>query len=204
MVMTVTNQIVEYGGVKRGRLGVIVQDLTPELANALDIELSSGALISQVLPESAAGDAGLLEGDVVIGVNGRIIDSAGSLRNVIGLSRAGENVEVEYLRDGNRFVKKVQIRAVETGISFADSTNKYLEGATLGESAGDNSRVVVLEVEPRSRVWLSGLREKDVILSINRVLIESLNDVEKVIARNSSGILLKIGRGNSVLFLVIR
>jgi len=204
MVMTVTNQIVEYGGVKRGRLGVIVQDLTPELANALDIELSSGALISQVLPESAAGDAGLLEGDVVIGVNGRIIDSAGSLRNVIGLSRAGENVEVEYLRDGNRFVKKVQIRAVETGISFADSTNKYLEGATLGESAGDNSRVVVLEVEPRSRVWLSGLREKDVILSINRVLIESLNDVEKVIARNSSGILLKIGRGNSELFLVIR
>jgi S1-C subfamily serine protease len=64
--------------------------------------------------------------------------------------------------------------------------------------------VVVLEVEPGSGAWRSGLREQDVILSINRVRIQSLDDVENAVARNASGLLLNIRRGNSALFLVIR
>jgi serine protease Do/serine protease DegQ len=204
MAMRLTSQIVEFGEVKRGRLGVIVQDLTPDLAGALDIDVSSGALISQVLPDSAAADAGLREGDVVTAVNGRSIDSAGDLRNVIGLSRAGEKVELEYLRDGDRLVQEVVIRAVEAEISFTDPASKYLEGATLGESSEDETGVVVLKVEPGSGAWRSGLREQDVILSINRVRIKSLEDVENAVARNASGLLLNIRRGNSALFLVIR
>ena len=204
MAMRLTSQIVEYGEVKRGRLGVIVQDLTPDLAGALDIDMSSGALISQVLPDSAAANAGLREGDVVTAVNGRSIDSAGDLRNVIGLSRAGEKVELEYLRDGDRLVQQVVIRAVESEISFTDPASKYLEGATLGESSEDETGVVVLKVEPGSGAWRSGLREQDVILSINRVRIQSLEDVENAVARNASGLLLNIRRGNSALFLVIR
>ena len=204
MAMRLTSQIVEYGEVKRGRLGVIVQDLTPDLAGALDIDVSSGALISQVLPDSAAADAGLREGDVVTAVNGRSIDSAGDLRNVIGLSRAGEKVELEYLRDGDRLVQEVMIREVEAEISFTDPASKYLEGATLGESSEDETGVVVLKVEPGSGAWRSGLREQDVILSINRVRIQSLEDVENAVARNASGLLLNIRRGNSALFLVIR
>ena len=132
MAMRLTRQIVEYGEVKRGRLGVIVQDLTPDLAGALDIDANSGALISQVLPDSAAADAGLREGDVVTAVNGRSIDSAGDLRNEIGLSRVGEKVELEYLRDGDYLVQEVVIRAVEAEISFTDPASKYLEGATSG------------------------------------------------------------------------
>ncbi len=204
MAMRLTRQIVEYGEVKRGRLGVIVQDLTPDLAGALDIDANSGALISQVLPDSAAADAGLQEGDVVTAVNGRSIDSAGDLRNEIGLSRAGEKVELEYLRDGDRLVQEVVIRAVEAEISLKGPASKYLEGATLGESSEDKMGVVVLKVEPGSGAWRSGLREQDVILSINRVRIQSLEDVENAVARNASGLLLNIRRGNSALFLVIR
>jgi serine protease Do/serine protease DegQ len=185
-------------------LGVIVQDLTPDLAGALNIDVSSGALISQVLPDSAAADAGLREGDVVTAVNGRSIDSAGDLRNVIGLSRAGEKVELDYLRDGDRLVQEVTIRAVEAEISFTDPASKYLEGATLGESSEDETGVVVLKVEPGSGAWRSGLREQDVILSINRVRIQNLEDVENAVARNTSGLLLNIRRGNTALFLVIR
>jgi len=204
MAMRLIRQIVEYGEVKRGQLGVIVQDLTPDLASALDIDASSGALISQVLPDSAAADADLREGDVVTAVNGRSIGSAGDLRNEIGLSRAGEKVELEYLRDGVRLVQEVVIRAVEAEISFTDPASKYLEGATLGESSEDKMGVVVLKVEPGSGAWHSGLREQDVILSINRVRIQSLDDVENAVARNASGLLLNIRRGNSALFLVIR
>ena len=204
MAMRLTSQIVEYGEVRRGRLGVIVQDLTPDLADALDIDASSGALISQVLPDSAAADAGLREGDVVTKVNGRSIEGAGDLRNVIGLSRAGEKVELEYLRDGDRLVQAVVIRAVETEISLTDPASKYLEGATLGESSEDGTGIVVLKVEPGSGAWRSGLREQDVILSINRVRIQSLEDVENAVAQIASGLLLNIRRGNSALFLVIR
>ena len=137
-------------------------------------------------------------------VNGRKIDSAGDLRNVIGLLRAGEKVELEYLRDGDRLVQEVVIRAVEATISFTDPTSKYLEGATLGESCADEMGVVVLEVEPGSTAWSLGLREKDVIFAINRVRIQSLEDVENAVARNTSGLLLNIRRGDSALFLVIR
>jgi serine protease Do/serine protease DegQ len=204
MAMRLTSQIVEYGEVRRGRLGVIVQDLTLELADALDIDASSGALISQVLPDSAAAKAGLQEGDVVTAVNGRSIVSAGDLRNVIGLLRAGEKVRLEYLRDGDRLVQEVIIRAVEAEISFTDPASKHLEGATLGESNEDEMGVVVLKVEPGSGAWQSGLREDDTILSINRMRIKSLEDVENAVAQNSSGLLLNIRRGNSALFLVIR
>ena len=204
MAMRLIRQIVEYGEVKRGQLGVIVQDLTPDLAGALDIDASSGALISQVLPDSAAADAGLKEGDVVTAVNGRSIDSAGDLRNEIGLSRVGEKVELEYLRDGDRLVQEVVIRAVEAEISFTDPASKYLEGATLGEVSEGERGVVVLEVEPGSGAWRSGLHDDDIILSINRVRIQSLEDVENAVARNASGLLLNIRRGNSALFLVIR
>ena len=204
MAMRLIRQIVEYGEVKRGQLGVIVQDLTPDLAGALDIDANSGALISQVLPDSAAADAGLKEGDVVTAVNGRSIDSASDLRNEIGLSRAGEKVELEYLRDGDRLVQEVVIRAVKAEISLKGPASKYLEGATLGESSEDKMGVVVLKVEPGSGAWHSGLRDDDIILSINRVRIQSLDDVENAVARNASGLLLNIRRGNSALFLVIR
>ena len=204
MAMRLTSQIVEYGEVKRGRLGVIVQDLTPDLAGALDIDVSSGALISQVLPDSAAADAGLREGDVVIAVDGRSINSARDLRNEIGLSRVGEKIELEYLRDGERLVQAIVIRAVEATISFTDPTSKYLEGATLGESSEDEMGVVVLEVDSGSTAWRLGLREKDVIFAINRVRIQSLEDVENAVARNASGLLLHIRRGDMELRLEIR
>ena len=81
MVQLLTRQIIEYGEVRRGRLGVIAQNLTPELAEALGIDTTRGAVIAQVIPDSAADDAGLQEGDVVVAVNEREIVDASSLRN---------------------------------------------------------------------------------------------------------------------------
>ena len=84
-----------------------------------------------------------------------------------------------------------------------------VEGSELGHGCAvpaseDEIGVVVLEVEPGSSAWHSGLREGDIILSINRMRIQSLEDVENAVARNASGLLLNIQRGNSALFLVIR
>ncbi len=204
MAMRLASQIVEYGEVRRGRLGVIVQDVTPELREAMEISVSSGALISQVLPDSAAAAAGLIEGDVIINVNGRAIAGASDLRNVIGLSRAGETVQIEYLRNGELLVKSVEIRAAETEISFDSSSSKYLEGATLGNAEQGKAGVVVIKIEPGSRASKSELREGDLILSINRMKVDNISQVEAVVAQSSRGLLLQIRRGQSVLFLVLR
>ena len=93
---------------------------------------------------------------------------------------------------------------MEAEISLTDPASKYLEGVTLGESSEDEMGVVVLEVEPGSGAWRSGLRDNDIILSINRVRIQSLEDVENAVARNASGLLLHIRRGDMELRLEIR
>ncbi len=199
MAMRLSDQLVEYGEVRRGLLGVQVQDLTPELAAALQLDVSFGAIISRVFSGSAAADAGLQEEDVIISVDGRSIDGAADLRNVIGLTRAGEKVQVEFLRDGTLSVVDIEIRALEVEVSEVN-----LEGATLGESSENEMGVVVLKVEPGSKAAQAGLRAKDVILSINKVQIISLQDVDGAVAQNPTGLVAIIRRANSHYFLVIR
>ncbi|MCB1795838.1 MAG: Do family serine endopeptidase, partial [Candidatus Competibacteraceae bacterium] len=99
MVARLMEQIVDHGSVRRGQLGVSVQDLTPDLARAFNLPTSQGAVIAQVSPRSTAAKAGLKEGDVVLRVNERSIRDGGGLRNAIGLLEVGETVRLEILRD---------------------------------------------------------------------------------------------------------
>jgi serine protease Do/serine protease DegQ len=100
MARKIMEQLATYGTVSRGQLGVVVQDLTPELAEAFGLDISRGAVISEVVPDSSAHKAGLERGDVIIAVNGAPIRSAAHLRNRIGLLRLGESVELEVIRKG--------------------------------------------------------------------------------------------------------
>lgn len=100
MVREIMNQIVAYGEVRRGQLGVAVQDLTPDLAGGLGIDAREGTVIAQVMPGSAAEVAGLLRGDVIVAINGEPVRNASHLRNEIGLVRAGQTVELRVVRAG--------------------------------------------------------------------------------------------------------
>ena len=100
MAREVMDQIVEYGEVRRGVLGVAAQDLTPNLADGLGIKAREGAVIAQVMSGSAAEAAGLLRGDVIVAINGESVRNASHLRNEIGLVRVGQTVELRVVRDG--------------------------------------------------------------------------------------------------------
>jgi Do/DeqQ family serine protease len=102
MAVGVMEQLVEFGEVQRGRLGVMIQDLTPDLADALDVKAATGAVIISVEPGTPADDAGLAAGDVVVAVNGETVEGSADLRRKIGLRRPGDKVEIAYLRDGAR------------------------------------------------------------------------------------------------------
>jgi len=208
MVMSLTAQIIEFGEVRRGRLGVHIQDLTPELAQAFGVEAGSGALISKVMPDSAAKAADLREGDVITMVNGRAIKGATELQNVIGLARADEEIELTYIRDRKSFNKKIRIRAVVAEFGRGIQISESFEGARLedvDDSSSQNGQpgIRVVEVTSGSAAWQSGLRSGDVILSVNRQWVFSLEDLVQIVNGRTSGLLLNIQRGESALFLVI-
>jgi len=208
MVVSLTAQIIEFGEVRRGRLGVHIQDLTPELAQAFGVEAGSGALISKVIPDSAAKAADLREGDVITMVNGRAIKGATELRNVIGLARADEEIELTYIRDRKSFNKKIRIRAVVAESGRGIQISESFEGARL-EDVDDRSSqngqpgIRVVEVASGSAAWQAGLRSGDIILSVNRQWVFSLEDLVQIVNGRTSGLLLNIQRGESALFLVI-
>lgn len=208
MVVSLTAQIIEFGEVRRGRLGVHIQDLTPELAQAFGVEAGSGALISKVMPDSAAMAADLREGDVITMVNGRAIKGATELRNVIGLARADEEIELTYIRDRKSFNKKIRIRAVVAESGRGIQISESFEGARLedvDDSSSQNGQpgIRVVEVTSGSAAWQAGLRSGDIILSVNRQWVFSLEDLVQIVNGRTSGLLLNIQRGESALFLVI-
>ena len=205
MVLGLTRQIVEFGEVRRGRLGVVIQDLTRDLAEAFGIDTEHGAVIAQVMPDSAAADAGFKEADVITAVNGRPVKGATDLRNKIGLSRSDEEVEIQYFRNGQQATLRVKLRPAEVAIGLGEKISQHLAGATLADSEdGEFAGVRVTEVEMRSPAWDAGLRKNDLIVSINRERVKNIDDVRQVVSKHSAGVLLQIKRGDSALFLAIR
>ncbi len=210
MARAIMEQLIEYGEVRRGRLGITIQDLTVELAEALGIDRHGGVVVAQVEKGSPADEAGIEVGDVVVAVDGRPVADAAALRNAIGLLRVGEKVELEVIRDGRRRTIEARIAEPERARAEAAGLSEKLSGAVLGPIEpghplyGKVEGVAVLEVERGSPAARAGLRRGDIITSVNRQPVRSLEDVRKAAAKGGRGILLNIRRGNIALFLVIR
>jgi len=210
MAYQIMTQLIEYGEVRRGQLGILVQDVTPELADAMEIRRNSGAVIAQVVERSAADRAGLKVGDVITALDGKAIHSAAQLRNAVGLLRVGERVKLTIIRNGRERVIRVRIAEPEKVSAEAAGLSEQLSGAVLGAIedhhplAGRVEGVEVLDVERGSPAARAGLREGDIIVSVNRQPVKSVDDVRRAAAKSEHGILLNIRRGNGALFLVIR
>jgi Do/DeqQ family serine protease len=209
MVSRLMNQIISHGSVRRGQLGVSVQDLTPDLARAFNIPANQGAVIAQVSPRSAAARAGLKEGDVVLTVNGRPIRDGGALRNAVGLLEVGEVVRLDILRDGKPQTIDAKVGEYVPAKTDGETLNPRLAGATF-EDIGPNSRlaekvkgVLVANVESGSPAARTGLRKSDVIIAVNRQAISSTAEL-KQLAADSDGLLLNLLRGREELLLVLR
>lgn len=210
MAKEIMSQLVRYGEVRRGQLGIIIQDLTPELADAFGAKLRKGVVVSQVVEGLSADTAGVHSGDVVVAVNGKPIANAAQLRNAIGLQEIGEVVELDIVRNGQRKPIKVKIARAKHDKLSGEKLSRRLQGAVFGsiESghplAGRIQGVEALEVKPRSMAWHAGIREADIIVSVNRNPVTSLAEMQSAFDGNRGRILLNIRRGNNGLFLVIR
>jgi len=205
MVRELADQLIEYGEVRRGMLGVIMQNLTPELAGAFGLDMHQGVVISQVIEDSAASKAGLKAGDVVSEINGFPVKSASAMRNMVGLMRVGAKMDIVVIRDGE---KKELVAYIEDEIEQSiagEKLNPMLTGATI-ESHDDagSTFLVVSEVQRGSPAWNARLRKGDLILSVNRAPVKTLGDLKKMVQFSDKQILFNVQRGQTALFILIQ
>lgn len=209
MARTVMEQLIEFGEVRRGRLGVMIQDFTPDLAEALGIDADSGAIVSQVEPGTPAEKAGLQAGDLIVAVNGRPVDGSADLRNRIGLTRAGERVTLDVIRDGKRLTVATVLGEAERPRLAARGSDR-LDGATFRDLArgdpqfGEVDGVLVTSVQPGSAAARAGLRAGDVIVAVNQAPIGSVRELDDRLERSSGVLALTVQRGSARLFIVVR
>ena len=205
MVRQIVDQLIEFGEVRRGMLGVIMQNLTPELSKAFGLNLHNGVVISKVIEGSAAEEAGLKAGDVVVAINGSPIKSASAMRNAVGMLRVGEKMKMKVIRDKRSKTLTAVIKNQEEEAVEGKKVHARLAGATIEQSneSGD-VYLVVAEVEQNSPAWQASLRKGDIILSVNRRAVKTLEDFKKIVGNKHSQILLNIQRGRSALFILIQ
>ena len=202
MASAVMTQLIEHGEVRRGRIGVSIQDLTPDLAEALGIDASFGAVVAGVQDGSPAAQAGIQAGDIIVAVDGREISGSADLRNRIGLSPAGSSVEVDYLRDGAR--QRVSMTVNGDKDSPHPTTNTLpdrLAGANFQDASGN---VLVANVAPGSPAAHAGLRTGDVIVAINRRPVKSVSELTRLLGETRGTIALDLFRGGARFLLVVR
>jgi serine protease DegQ len=198
MARYVMNQLIEFGEVRRGTLGIYVQDLTVDLAGAFAVDAGRGVLVAEIAEGSAADDAGLQPGDVITGMSGQAVNNVQDFHNAEGRLPLGESLQLEYLRDGNVDSVSVVIRSVPI-IDGAELDGR-LEGASFtGLTARHKQQnlagVLIDELDPRSRLAREGLTQGDIITGVNRQKVNNLADFQKALEISRGSILLQIRRG---------
>lgn len=206
MVKNLTEQIIEYGEVKRGVLGVQGGELTSELAEAFGYETNHGAFINQVMPDSAAAKAGLKAGDIITSVNGKEIQTFGELRAKIATIGAGKTVKLGIVRDGKEKTVKVTLQGASQNKVKADNLHPGLSGAEFtNTTASDGIKgVKVTNLQEKSMAARYGLQKDDIILGVNRQPVRNLGELRKALESHSGVLALEIKRGDAVLYLIIR
>jgi serine protease Do/serine protease DegQ len=211
MARHLIDQLIEHGEVRRGLLGVLIQDLTPDIAEAMRVEADSGAVISRVVPDSPAEKAGLKAGDVILSLDGRAVASSADLRNRIGLMSPGRKVELGVVRKGRRLTVKAVLGEAKQTQAALDGGKSKLAGAKLGEIPpehplyGQVEGVLVRQVEPGSKAARAGLRAGDIIDGADQQPVTGPDDLAAILRdHGDKPLLLHVRRGQGALFLSLR
>jgi Do/DeqQ family serine protease len=203
MVKGVMDQLIKYGQVKRGVLGVNIYNVTPDIAKEFGLTESSGALVAGVAQGSAADRAGVKTGDIITSINGVTMKDAGELRNTIGMLRVGDKVEIGLLRDGKPH-KVTALIAERSDLETANAVDIHrgLDGAELGDAA-DGGGVLVRTVQEGSAAAQNGLRVNDLIVGVGRTPVSNTKTFKEA-AKNANVLVLNVRRGSTVQLIQIR
>ena len=205
---SVMNQLVAYGEVRRGQIGVQISDMTPELAKNLGINQTEGALISSVVKGSPAEAAGLKSGDVAVELDGKPLRGMSDLRNRIGMMTLGTAVNVTVLRGGKKQDFKITIGKPAQEIIEAKAEDRpALLGATFSNTDPVTDKVQgvrVTNVERSSPAFQANLRPGDIIVSVNRKDVTNVEDFSAAMKASERQTALFIKRGGEDILVIVQ
>ncbi|WP_168385304.1 serine endoprotease DegP [Erwinia amylovora] len=205
MVKNLSAQMVEYGQVKRGELGIIGTELNSELAKAMKVDAQRGAFVSQVLPKSSAAQAGIQAGDVIVSINNKPISSFAALRAQVGSLPIGTKMELGLIRDGKPI--KVNLALQQSSAAKVDSATIYtgIEGADLSNYDVKGVKGVKVDnLKAGSAAARIGLKKDDIILGVNQHAVTNLGELRKILDSKPSVLALSIKRGDSSIYLLMQ
>lgn len=209
MAKSVMQQLIEYGNVQRGALGIAAQDVTPELASAFGINIEKGAAVTQVLANSPAEQAGLQVGDIITAINGAEVKSANDVVNGIGFLRVNSRANIQFLRSNRSHSVNVVISDPKKRMEISQSADPFLYGIGLKDFTllspvhGNVKGILVVSVEEDSNAWQSDLLPGDVITYANQQKVTNIAELRKIASDTKQTLLLNVLRGPGAVFLVI-
>jgi serine protease Do/serine protease DegQ len=209
MARAVVDQILRFGEVRRGRLGVTTQDLTPDLAKTLGVTVTEGAVVAGVEKDSSAERAGLRSKDVVVAVNGRPIRASSELRNRIGLVPIGEEVEMTVLRAGNQVRVRAKVGEVFQAVSVSGEAVPQLAGLKIADvqpgmpGYGQLEGVAVTGSDPGSPAFKNGLRVGDVIVGVSQWRVRSIKQFTEALRQADQPLRFTLVRGEYRITLIV-
>lgn len=203
MVKNLTAQMVQYGQVKRGELGIMGTELNSELAKAMKVDAQRGAFVSQVMPNSSAAKAGIKAGDVITSLNGKPISSFAALRAEVGSMPIGSKVTLGLLREGKPV--NVSLELQQSSQNQVDSSTIFsgIEGAEMSNKGADKG-VVVNNVKANSPAVRIGLKKGDVIMGANQQPVKNIAELRKILDSKPSVLALNIQRGDTSIYLLMQ
>ena len=209
MARSIMEQLISFGSVSRGLLGVSINDVSPEVATTYGLHDNSGALVMAVSPDSSAEHAGIRIDDVIVTINGTHVRDSGSLRNSIGLLRPGDQVKVGLVREGKETNVTATLSASTAASAKAEpepekkvGLDELFEGAEIVDAPASTPGLLVHRVDPGSPAADRGLRPGDVITKINRIRVRNMADA-KPLLRDARSIIIEVQRsGRSQLILM--
>ncbi len=206
MAQNLAQQLIEFGEVKRGLLGIKGSEMTADMAKAFKVEAQRGAFVSEVLPKSAAAKAGIKAGDVLTSLEGKPINSFAELRAKIGTTAPGKTVKIGLLREGKPLELSVVLDNNTSAATSAESLSPALQGASLanGQAKDGSKGVQIEEVAKDTPAAQVGLQKGDIIIGVNRERVENITQLRKILESKPSVLALNVVRGDETIYLLLR
>ena len=206
MAQTLAQQLIQFGEIKRGLLGIKGMEMSADIAKAMNIDAQRGAFVSEVLPNSGSAKAGIKSGDVIVSMNGKPLSSFAELRSRIATTEPGTKVKLGLLRDGKPLDVEVTLDKSTSSTASADLIIPALQGASLsdGQLKDGTKGIAVDNVDKGSPAAQVGLHKDDIIIGLNRERVRSIAELRKVLESKPAVIALNVIRGNESIYLLLR
>ncbi|RTM77679.1 serine endoprotease DegQ [Enterobacter hormaechei] len=206
MAKTLSQQLIQFGEVKRGLLGIKGMEMSADIAKAFKLNVQRGAFVSEVLPNSGSAKAGVKSGDIIASLNDKPLSSFAELRSRIATTEPGAKVKLGLIREGKPLTVEVTLDKSTSSSASAEQISPALQGATLsdGQLKNGTKGITVTTVEKSSPAAQAGLHQDDVIVGVNRTRVQSIAEMRKVLESKPAVIALQIIRGNDTLYILLR